>query len=441
MANPFDYQKFSNYVGGIIDRKIRAITLSITSSTSYLKFLVTESSENAQTAQTAASSATVVWNGFTSTYLGVLGNDPQLSSIGLPINANGIYIRSSDSQLRKVISIINGVVTWGPVYTLADETSTINAARGKFLYLLQDASQDVQGLVNFQKAISVIGVTDWNSYQATPAIDVKTRVDTETTRATAAESTLTTNLNNEVTRATAAEVALGVRVTNETTRATAVENTLTTNLNTETTRATAAESTLTTNLNNEVTRATAAEVALGTRVTNEINRATGVENTLTTNLANEVTRATAAEVALGVRITDETTRATAAESALNTAIGNETARAISVEGPLAAFIASFTSGTSGSGRWRKFPDGEGGIIIEQWGVNTSGDNQWSGDINFPIPFLQGVQFMSSTSTTLNSAATNSSSQNIRVSPTNPLTAFQLGSDDVATECWWLARGK
>jgi hypothetical protein len=69
----------------------------------------------------------------------------------------------------------------------------------------------------------------------------KAYVDAETTRATGAESTLTTNLNNEVTRATAAE------------------STLTTNLNAEVTRAKAAESTLTTNLNSEVTRATAAE--------------------------------------------------------------------------------------------------------------------------------------------------------------------------------------
>ena len=70
----------------------------------------------------------------------------------------------------------------------------------------------------------------------------------EVTRATAAETTLTTNLAAEVTRATAAEATL---TTNVTANATAIAA--------ETTRATAAETTLTNNLAAEVSRATAAE--------------------------------------------------------------------------------------------------------------------------------------------------------------------------------------
>ncbi|BDB52207.1 hypothetical protein [Flavobacterium ammonificans] len=113
----------------------------------------------------------------------------------------------------------------------------------------------------------------------------------EVTRATAAETTLTTNLGAEVTRATAAEATL---TTNVTSNATAIAA--------EVTRATAAETTLTTNLAAEVTRATAAEATLTTNVTAnataiaaETTRATAAEATLTTNLAAEVTRATAAE--------------------------------------------------------------------------------------------------------------------------------------------------
>ena len=57
-------------------------------------------------------------------------------------------------------------------------------------------------------------------------------------------------------------------VTTEQTRATTAESTLTTNLNNEITRATTAEGILTTNLNNEITRATNAENANNTLITN-----------------------------------------------------------------------------------------------------------------------------------------------------------------------------
>jgi hypothetical protein len=172
------------------------------------------------------------------------------------------------------------------------------------------------------------------------ALDLKANtvdLTAETTRATAAEATLTTNV---ATNATA--------IAAETTRATAAEATLTTNVATnataiaaETTRATAAESILTTNVATnataiaaETTRATAAESILTTNVaTNataiaaETTRATAAESTLTTNVA---TNATA--------IAAETTRATAAEATLTTnvatnatAIAAETTRATATE--------------------------------------------------------------------------------------------------------------
>lgn len=71
----------------------------------------------------------------------------------------------------------------------------------------------------------------------------------------------------------------------------------------ETTRATGAEGTLTTNLAAEVTRATGVETQLQTDLTAEVTRATAAEGTLTTNLAAEVARATAAEGALDTRVT------------------------------------------------------------------------------------------------------------------------------------------
>jgi len=64
----------------------------------------------------------------------------------------------------------------------------------------------------------------------------------------------------------------------------------------ETTRAEAAEATLTTNLAGEVTRAGAAELALGITISAETSRATGAETTLQSNITAEMTRAQAAEL-------------------------------------------------------------------------------------------------------------------------------------------------
>src|SRR6185312_10462483 len=122
-------------------------------------------------------------------------------------------------------------------------------------------------------------------------------------------------------------------------------------LNTETTRATAAESTLTNNLSTETTRAINAEATKEdvankstdvttdgssdtkypsvkavkdyidvastgslTALTNEITRATNAENTLTANLNNEATDRTNGDASLITNLNNETTRATNAEA-------------------------------------------------------------------------------------------------------------------------------
>jgi hypothetical protein len=191
-----------------------------------------------------------------------------------------------------------------------------NLASPSFTGTVSGITKSMVGLAN------VDNTTDLNKPVSTAtqtALDLKANtvdLTAETTRATAAEATLTTNV---ATNATA--------IAAETTRATAAEATLTTNVATnataiaaETTRATAAEATLTTNVATnttaiaaETTRATAAEATLTTNVaTNataiaaETTRATAAETTLTTNLAAEVTRATAAE-ALKANATDVTT--------------------------------------------------------------------------------------------------------------------------------------
>ena len=118
----------------------------------------------------------------------------------------------------------------------------------------------------------------------------------ETSRATAAENTLTSNLNSEIS-----------------TRATA-DATLTNNLNSEISTARAAESTNAGNITAEINRATAAETANATAITNEASTARAAETTLTNNLNAEIIRATAAEDSNASDIAAEIARATAAET-------------------------------------------------------------------------------------------------------------------------------
>lgn len=162
----------------------------------------------------------------------------------------------------------------------------------------------------------------------------------EVTRATGAESTLTTNLAAEVTRATAAEGTLTTNLAAEVTRAQGAEQTLADNLAAEVTRATAAEGVLTTNLANEVSRATAAEGQLTTDLAAEVTRATAAEGVLTTNLQAEVDRATAAEGVLTTNLANEVSRATAAEGQLTTDLQAEVDRATAAEGGLNTRLTS-----------------------------------------------------------------------------------------------------
>ena len=187
-------------------------------------------------------------------------------------------------------------------------------------------------------------------------------VNLEETRATTAENTLTTNLNSEITRAKAAEKVLTdnlakevsdrtTAVSAEKSRAESAESTLTTNLNNEITRAKAAEQTLTTNLSTEVSdrkadvdaeeaRAKGAEKTLTDNLSAEVTRATNKENEINTAITNEVSRATGAENTLTSNLNAEIDRAKAAEGKNATAISTEKSRAEGVESDLASRIAT-----------------------------------------------------------------------------------------------------
>ena len=148
----------------------------------------------------------------------------------------------------------------------------------------------------------------------------------EVTRATGVEGSLTSLSTKDKTTLVAAinEVLSLVQSSStaddlaaEITRATAAESKLTTDLSAEVARATAAESKLTTDLSAEVTRATAAEGQLTNDLSAEVTRATTAEGILTTNLATEVTRATAAEGVLTTNLATETADRIAGDIAID----------------------------------------------------------------------------------------------------------------------------
>ena len=136
--------------------------------------------------------------------------------------------------------------------------------------------------------------------------DLQSYVDTTVDSAIA---TLTSDLAAE----TAARIA---DVDSEETRALAAEGVLQININTEATERAAEDITLQGNIDTEAARAQAAETAIAadlatetaTRIAEvaaEVARATAAENVLTTDLAAEITRATAAETTLQSNINTE----------------------------------------------------------------------------------------------------------------------------------------
>ena len=196
-------------------------------------------------------------------------------------------------------------------------------------------------------------------------------IKAERERATNAENDISSSLDAETAELRSAiEQEVSDReeaITAETARATAAESTLTTNLEAEVERATGKESEISSNLTAETTRAGSAESALDKKITDsatsltstinefkdkeqtdvdnlkgeldaEVDRASGVESTLTTNLETEVTRATNKENELDDAIAAEITRAKSAESTLNNNIQSEFNRADAAEKANAAAI-------------------------------------------------------------------------------------------------------
>jgi len=220
MSNLLDFDRLSDYITATADRKLVAIASSISSSTGYLRNLVSQSqsfsvqaSGYANSAQTAADSADTsattsltVFNDFASTYLGVSATEPQVSSQGNPVNTSAFYIRSTDGRFRYVATIDgSGNPVYNDATVTADPASLAAAGAGVFLSVVTTSQQIVRSPVTFQAAILGARVSSWTTQQLVTAIDVNDRI-----------GTVQTAINNEVQRATQAEAGINTNKVSKT---------------------------------------------------------------------------------------------------------------------------------------------------------------------------------------------------------------------------------
>lgn len=218
---------------------------------------------------------------------------------------------------------VGGIIRWPvignpPQYYLDCDGSEVNASDYPELAEVITPVDNKITLPNEEYSIIrvlPIKIDDATSASAEDVMSFDTlnrKIDEETTRAQAAEQTLTEDLTAEVDRAEEAEADLQDAI--DTVDAKADSNAAA--ITAEATRAQAAEQVVTTAVNNEVVRATTAEQANATAISNEVARAAAAEQEITDDLedvdakadqnaddiADEITRATAAEQALNDRI-------------------------------------------------------------------------------------------------------------------------------------------
>ena len=164
--------------------------------------------------------------------------------------------------------------------------------------------------------------------------DVQSNLDAETTRATAAEAGLASDIADEATaRAAAVSAEASARTAADSaldSRVTTVEGQVNGKIGTLSGLNTSDKSTLVaainevnTGLSNEVARAVAAETGLAGDIADEVSRAQAAEQDLADDISSEATTRAAADVALGGRIDTEISDRQAAVSAVNGRVDTE----------------------------------------------------------------------------------------------------------------------
>ena len=176
MANSFDYKTLSVFIEGVVNPKIRAVSLGISTSISFLRSLVAQAKTSADAAKADADATRNIWNSFLSTYVGIKAEDPTKSDNNGALKVGSFYVRSTDKRLRVLTGFTNGVPVWeNPV--VEGSASSIRAVGDvRYLMLSNETNQTVSGPVTFSGSIEV-PAGDWNSNRATRAVDVRDRLD------------------------------------------------------------------------------------------------------------------------------------------------------------------------------------------------------------------------------------------------------------------------
>lgn len=175
-------------------------------------------------------------------------------------------------------------------------------------------------------------------------------IDSEYSRAYAAEQSVAQALADEISRASGVESSLIQSIADEQSRALAQEGSIAQSVQNEYSRALAAETSLQNAISSILSNVDPAALDSLTEIVNAFQNAdtslqgaiSSLSSAASSGLANEVSRATAAEASISLALANESSRALAAEtsiqSALSTSISNEQSRALAAEASISQSI-------------------------------------------------------------------------------------------------------
>ena len=246
----------------------------------------------------------------------------------------------------------------GSSATLQSNIDTVDA---KVVAILSASNADYDTFAEVVALINSVDVTNdaafagyivtasaaQTAFSGSVAFDVNTlRSDlgTETTRAIAYETVLSTSVDTERSRALAAEGGLTTAVSNEKLRAEAAESDLSSSIGTERSRALAAEAAI-------VATATADHSSFVAAIDTEYSRSLAAEGVLSGSVNSERIRASAAEAAISFNLATaivtinsgsaaETAARLASDGTLTANLSTEVARAIAAEGALTTAVST-----------------------------------------------------------------------------------------------------
>jgi hypothetical protein len=210
-----------------------------------------------------------------------------VESIGFP--ASGVYLPPSNAPYISSVSSLfsTNVLLAENLYRVETSTATLTYVDQKVAALVDNAPAVLDTLRELSASLG-----DNPNLLGT----LTSTIATEVSRATAAETALsslistvvTSSINAEINRATAADQALSTSLATEVSTINAnISTIVTSTINAEVERATAADNYLSTTLHNEVSTINANISTIVTSTINaEINRATAADNVLSTTIAD-----------------------------------------------------------------------------------------------------------------------------------------------------------